>query len=79
MKDVKHIKLWGPLRSGTNYLGRVMELNFPDQVKIHHNEGGWKHGPPQTSYYKEMTIAGRKIFYQGAYHKESPCLGRLDV
>jgi len=60
----RHFKLWGPLRSGTNYLGRVMELNFKD-IQIHHNEGGWKHGPPQHSYYKENTLAGLHRLYDG--------------
>lgn len=61
---MKHFKLWGPLRSGTNYLGRVMELNFAD-IEIHHNEGGWKHGPPQLTTYRDKTIAEIDWPYDG--------------
>ena len=37
------IKIYGLQRSGTNWLGFLIQENFKD-VRVLVNEGGWKHG-----------------------------------
>ncbi len=41
---MKHFKIYGCKRSGTNYLAALLQQNF-DDTKTFMNLGGWKHGP----------------------------------
>jgi len=39
------VKVHGLPRSGTNYLTKLIKLNFPDVICASGSELGWKHGP----------------------------------
>lgn len=41
---MKHFKVYGCKRSGTNYISALLEKNFSN-AKVFMNLGGWKHGP----------------------------------
>ena len=41
--EVKYFKIYGQIRSGTNYISSIILNNFSD-TKVFMNVGGWKHG-----------------------------------
>ena len=56
---MKYIKQYGELRTGTNYLKRLVELNFPD-VTVFGSILGWKHG----TYDLSNTIDNTRSHYE---------------
>jgi len=74
MPNKKYIKMYGKQRTGTNYLSRLMSINFNAEVLV--NVFGWKHGlweNPQVWAHNHRYINDNIYFYDGNEKRVEVC------